>query len=455
MSKSNLSYVCSECGGHTLKWQGQCPACSAWNTLESAVAPPARSSAAGKRAGYAGELRGRSLADVQQADVERVTTGIAEFDRVLGGGLVPGSVVLIGGDPGIGKSTLLLQAAGGQPADRRVLYVTGEESLQQIAMRARRLDVPVDRLHALAETCVEQLVAALTADPVACVVVDSVQTMFSLDISSAPGSVSQLRESAAQLVRFAKTTGTTVLLVGHVTKDGSIAGPRVLEHMVDAVLYFESESDSRFRILRAIKNRFGAANELGIFAMTETGMREVRNPSAIFLSRHPEPVAGSVVTVSREGSRPLLIEVQALADQSGGGAARRLALGLDQNRLSMLLATLNRHAGVSAYEYDVFVNVVGGVRISETSADLAALAATVSSLRDRPVSPSTVVFGEVGLAGEIRPVAFGEERLREAVKRGFDHAVVPRANLPKKPIAGIRLTGVDYLRGALEALGLD
>jgi DNA repair protein RadA/Sms len=336
-----------------------------------------------------------------------------------------------------------------------VLYVTGEESLQQIAMRARRLNVPVERLHALAETCVEQLVAALTADPVACVVVDSIQTMFSLDISSAPGSVSQLRESAAQLVRFAKTTGTTVLLVGHVTKDGSIAGPRVLEHMVDAVLYFESESDSRFRILRAIKNRFGAANELGIFAMTETGMREVKNPSAIFLSRHPEPVSGSVVTVSREGSRPLLIEVQALADQSGSGAARRLALGLDQNRLSMLLATLNRHAGVSAYEYDVFINVVGGVRISETSADLAALAATVSSLRDRPVSQSTVVFGEVGLAGEIRPVAFGEERLREAVKRGFDHAVVPRANLPKKPIAGMRLTGVDYLRGALEALGLD
>lgn len=455
MSKSNLSYVCSECGGHTLKWQGQCPACSAWNTLEGTVAPPARSTAGGKRAGYAGELQGRSLADVQQADVERATTGIAEFDRVLGGGLVTGSVVLIGGDPGIGKSTLLLQAAGGQPADRRVLYVTGEESLQQIAMRARRLNVPVDRLHALAETCVEQLVTALTADPVACVVVDSIQTMFSLDISSAPGSVSQLRESAAQLVRFAKTTGTTVLLVGHVTKDGNIAGPRVLEHMVDAVLYFESESDSRFRILRAIKNRFGAANELGIFAMTETGMREVKNPSAIFLSRHPEPVAGSVVTVSREGSRPLLIEVQALADQSGSGSARRLALGLDQNRLSMLLATLNRHAGVSAYDHDVFVNVVGGVRITETSADLAALAATVSSLRDRPVPQSTVVFGEVGLAGEIRPVAFGEERLREAVKRGFDHAVVPRANLPKQPIAGMQLTGVDYVRGALEALGLN
>lgn len=419
------------------------------------MAAPSRATGMGKRAGYAGEFKGRSLAEVKQAEEERVTTGIAEFDRVLGGGLVTGSVVLIGGDPGIGKSTLLLQAAGGQAAERRVLYVTGEESLQQIAMRARRLGVPLEQLQALAETCVEHLVAALTTEPVACVVVDSIQTMFSIDVSSAPGSVTQLRESAAQLVRFAKTTGTTVLLVGHVTKDGNIAGPRVLEHMVDAVLYFESESDSRFRILRAIKNRFGAANELGIFAMTETGMREVKNPSAIFLSRHPEPVAGSVVTVSREGSRPLLIEVQALADQSGSGSARRLALGLDQNRLSMLLATLNRHAGVSAYDHDVFVNVVGGVRITETSADLAALAATVSSLKDRPVAQSTVVFGEVGLAGEIRPVSFGEERLREAVKRGFDRAVVPRANLPKKPIAGMQLTGVDYLRGALEALGLS
>jgi DNA repair protein RadA/Sms len=281
-----------------------------------------------------------------------------------------------------------------------------------------------------------------------------VQTMYSEEVASAPGSVTQLRESAAQLVRLAKTTGTTVLLIGHVTKDGHIAGPRVLEHMVDAVLYFENEADSRYRILRAVKNRFGAANELGIFAMTESGMREVKNPSAIFLSRHPDPVAGSVVTVSLEGSRPLLIEVQALADQSGSGNPRRLAVGLDQNRMSMLLATLNRHAGVSAYEYDVFINVVGGVRISETSADLAALAATVSSLRDRPIAPSTIVFGEVGLAGEIRPVAYGEERLREAVKRGFDHAVVPRGNVPKKPISGMQITGVDYLRGALEALQL-
>jgi DNA repair protein RadA/Sms len=448
MSRVTVSYVCGECGGHTLKWQGQCPSCGAWNTLVAGAAAPV------KRSGYAAEIKGLRLADVEQAEVERASTGIAEFDRVLGGGLVTGSVVLIGGDPGIGKSTLLLQAAGGQPADRSVLYVTGEESLQQIAMRARRLEVDVSNLNVLAETCVEHLVQAVRSEPVNCLIVDSVQTMYSETIASAPGSVTQLREAAAQLVRLAKTTGTTVLLVGHVTKEGTIAGPRVLEHMVDAVLYFESESDSRFRILRAIKNRFGAANELGIFAMTETGMREVKNPSAIFLSSHPDPVAGSVVTVSREGSRPLLIEVQALADQSGAGQARRLALGLDQNRISMLLATLNRHAGVSAYDHDVFLNVVGGVRISETSADLAALVAVVSSLRDQPVPQTTVVFGEVGLAGEIRPVSYGEERLREAVKRGFDHAIVPRANMPKKPIKGIRLEGVDYLRGALEALKL-
>lgn len=448
MSKAGTSYVCSECGGHTLKWQGQCPACGAWNSLEAGAAVPT------KRAGYAGEVKGLRLTEVASAEVERIGTGIREFDRVLGGGLVTGSVVLIGGDPGIGKSTLLLQVAGGQPPEQKVLYVTGEESLQQIAMRARRLDVATDSLAVIAETCVEHLLVALQKEKPACVVIDSVQTLYSEAVNSAPGSVSQLRETASQLVRYAKTTGTTVLLVGHVTKDGSIAGPRVLEHMVDAVLYFESESDSRYRILRAIKNRFGAANELGIFAMTDGGMREVKNPSAIFLSRHPEAVSGSVVTVSREGSRPLLIEVQALADQSGAGSVRRLALGLDQNRLSMLLATLNRHAGVSAYEYDVFVNVVGGVRISETSADLAALAATVSSLRDIPVPQTTVVFGEVGLAGEIRPVAFGEERLLEAAKRGFTHAVVPRANLPKKPLKELKLTGVDYLRGALEALGL-
>lgn len=444
-----MAYLCSACGARTLKWQGQCPACEAWNTLSAVAA-----ASAAPRTGYAGELKGRSLADISQTEVSRFSTGIGEFDRVLGGGLVPGSVVLIGGDPGIGKSTLLLQAAGGQAADRKVLYVTGEESLHQIALRARRLDVPTNGLEVLAETCVEHLVQAMSNAQLGCVVIDSVQTMYSEGLASAPGSVSQLREVAAQLVRFAKTTDTTVLLVGHVTKDGAIAGPRVLEHMVDAVLYFESESDSRYRVLRASKNRFGAANELGIFAMTEQGMREVRNPSALFLSRHAAPVAGSVVTVAREGSRPLLIEVQALADQSGSGSPRRLALGLDPQRLAMLLATLSRHAGVSAYDHDVFINVVGGVRIMETSADLAALAATVSSIRDRPVDSGTVVFGEVGLAGEIRPVAYGEERLQEAAKRGFGHAVLPRANMPKKALRNIRLTGVDHLRGALEALAL-
>jgi DNA repair protein RadA/Sms len=448
MSRATVSYTCSDCGSSTLKWQGQCPACGAWNTLGAAAVTKAR------RAGYAGEIKGLSIADVEQSEFSRFSTGIAEFDRVLGGGLVKGSIVLIGGDPGIGKSTLLLQAAGGQPAEQAVLYVTGEESLQQIAMRAKRLELEIRNLSVLAETCVEHLVGFVTRSPMTCVVIDSIQTMYSEAVASAPGSVAQLRESAAQLVRLAKTTGTTVLLVGHVTKDGQIAGPRVLEHMVDAVLYFESETDSRFRILRAVKNRFGAANELGIFAMTGAGMREVKNPSAIFLSQHAQPVAGSVVTVSREGSRPLLIEVQALADQSGSGNPRRLALGLDQNRLSMLLATLNRHAGVSAYEYDVFVNVVGGVRITETSADLAALIATVSSLRDRPISPTTLVFGEVGLAGEIRPVAYGEERLQEALKRGFDRAIIPRANMPKKPVRGMELIGVDRLRGALEALQL-
>jgi len=448
MSRATVSYTCSDCGSSTLKWQGQCPACGAWNTLGAAAATK------GPRAGYAGEIKGLRIADVEQSAFSRFTTGIAEFDRVLGGGLVKGSVVLIGGDPGIGKSTLLLQAAGGQPADQAVLYVTGEESLQQIAMRAKRLELEIGNLSVLAETCVEHLVELVIRSPVGCVIIDSIQTMYSEAVASAPGSVAQLRESAAQLVRLAKTTGTTVLLVGHVTKDGQIAGPRVLEHMVDAVLYFESETDSRFRILRAVKNRFGAANELGIFAMTGAGMREVKNPSAIFLSQHVLPVAGSVVTVSREGTRPLLIEVQALADQSGSGQPRRLALGLDQNRLSMLLATLNRHAGVSAYQHDVFVNVVGGVRITETSADLAALIATVSSLRDRPISPTTLVFGEVGLAGEIRPVAYGEERLQEGLKRGFDRAIIPRANMPKKPMRGMELIGVDRLRGALEALQL-
>ncbi|MDG2155528.1 MAG: DNA repair protein RadA [Gammaproteobacteria bacterium] len=448
MAKNQPSYQCGECGVLSVKWQGQCPGCNAWNSFREVT------QAAVKRAGYAGEVQGSRLADLEGTHAERVATGMSELDRVLGGGLVRGSVVLIGGDPGIGKSTLLLQAAGAQSLTDEVMYVTGEESLQQIALRAKRLEVNPAGLVVLAETCVERLAAAASAGSAKCVIVDSIQTIFSEALPSAPGSVAQLRECAGQLVRLAKTSGMTIILVGHVTKDGHIAGPRVLEHMVDVVLYFESESGSRFRILRAVKNRFGAANELGVFAMAENGMREVKNPSAIFLSQHPDAIPGSVVTAAFEGSRPLLIEVQALADHSGSGSARRLAVGMDQNRLSMMLATLSRHGGIAAYDQDVFINVVGGVKIAETSADLAALMAIVSSIRNVPVPRTTLVFGEVGLAGEIRPVAYGEERLHEAAKRGFTHAVIATANMPKRPIPGMKISGVDYLRGAIEALGL-
>ncbi|MEC9376342.1 MAG: DNA repair protein RadA [Pseudomonadota bacterium] len=449
MSKSNPLYICSECRSSSLKWQGQCASCNSWNTLEAA------SSVELQRSGYAGDIKGKKLSEVPYVDANRFSTSILELDRVLGGGLVSGSVVLIGGEPGIGKSTLLLQTAGGYSSDQSVLYVTGEESLQQIAMRAKRLGIDPGSLSVLAETSVEQLIQAVISEDIQCVIIDSIQTIYSESLASAPGSVGQLKESAAQLVRLAKTTDTTVLLVGHVTKEGNIAGPRILEHMVDTVLYFESENNSRFRILRTIKNRFGAANELGIFAMTSEGMTEVKNPSAIFLSRHTDSVSGSVVTVAREGSRPLLIEVQALLDQSGAAGSRRLAVGLDHNRLSMLLATLSRHAGISTHDCDVFINVVGGVRISETSADLAAILSVVSSLLSQPIPNDTVVFGETGLAGEIRPVAYGEERLFEAAKRGFNRAIIPRGNLPKKPIAGLELIGVDYLKGALEALKLN
>jgi DNA repair protein RadA/Sms len=446
MAKAQLSYVCSECGSATIKWQGQCPSCAAWNTLRSTVAVDS----AGR--GPVAPLQSQRLAEVGSENAARLSTGIGELDRVLGGGLVPGSVVLIGGDPGIGKSTLLLQASAraGKPAD--TLYVSGEESPQQIALRARRLGVDPRGVLVLAATCVEAVVTAAQTQPPSCLVIDSIQTMYTELLPSAPGSVNQLRECTAQLVRFAKTSGVAVILVGHVTKEGQIAGPRILEHMVDVVLYFESEAGSRFRILRAVKNRFGAANELGIFVMRETGIREVRNPSAIFLSRHERPVPGSAVTVVFQGSRPLLVEVQALTDRSGAGPPRRLAVGLDQNRLSLLLAALHRHAGIRAHESDVFVNVVGGVKITETAADLAILAATVSSITDLPVPRSTVLFGEVGLAGEIRPVVYGEERLQEAAKLGFTRAIAPRANLPKRAIPGMDLIGVDSLKAALKAV---
>jgi len=442
-AKAQLAYTCSECGAASVKWQGQCPSCGAWNTL----APETRQAA---RGGYSGQAAGQRLADIDSVSLARATTGIGELDRVLGGGMVPGSVVLIGGDPGIGKSTLLLQACARQGGNN--LYVSGEESLQQLALRADRLGIDPAGITVLAETCVEAICAAGTRESPACMIIDSIQTMYTDLLPSAPGSVNQLRDCTAQLVRMAKATGTAVLLVGHVTKEGHLAGPRTLEHMVDVVLYFENESGSRFRILRAVKNRFGAANELGIFVMTETGMREVKNPSAIFVSRHDQPVSGSVVTVVHEGSRPLLVEVQALTDHSGGGPPRRLAVGLDRNRLALLLAVLHRHAGVRVHDDDVFLNVVGGVRISETAADLAALAAVVSSIAGQAVPRDTVVVGEVGLAGEIRPVAYGEERLAEAAKMGFARAVVPRANLPRHAISGLQVIGVDTLEQALGAL---
>ncbi len=447
MSKVQRSYVCGDCGSATLKWQGQCPACGEWNSLQASAPSPASGP---NHSGWAGAGKAERLADVGRETIQRRTTGITELDRVLGGGLVMGSVTLIGGDPGIGKSTLLLQAC--VDPSGAMLYVSGEESMQQIAIRAERLGIDPTAVTVYSATQIEDIIALAEKNRPACVVIDSVQTVYTDQIPSAPGSVSQLRECTARLVRMAKVSGISVILVGHVTKEGQIAGPRVLEHMVDTVLYFETEAGSRYRILRTVKNRFGAANELGIFLMTESGMREVRNPSAIFLSPRDEPILGSVVTVIHQGSRPLLVEVQALTDRSGAGPPRRVAVGLDQNRLALLLAALHRHGGIRAHEEDVFLNVVGGVKIVETSADLAVLIATVSSITNAPVPRSVIVFGEVGLAGEIRPVPYGEERLREAAKLGFSHAIAPRANLPKQPVAGLNLVGVRSLGEALEAM---
>jgi DNA repair protein RadA/Sms len=458
MAKGKTAYVCGECGSSHNKWQGQCADCGAWNTLsEVALAPTA---AAGTRAGgarhsgWAGQQAPRvtALADVRSENETRLSTGIGELDRVLGGGLVAGSVVLVGGDPGIGKSTLLLQAMSAMAAQVPCLYVTGEESLAQVAGRAQRLGLPVTGIHALAETAVERILdEAVKARP-ALIVADSIQTLWSELLTAAPGSVSQVRESAARLVRYAKETGTSVFLVGHVTKEGGIAGPRVLEHMVDAVLYFEGESGSRFRVLRAFKNRFGAVNELGVFAMSDKGLKEVPNPSAIFLSGSREPQPGSAVMVTREGTRPLLVEVQALVDQSPLANPRRVALGLEQNRLAMLLAVLHRHGGVGVFDQDVFVNVVGGIRVQETAADLPVLLAVLSSLRNRPLADKTVTFGEVGLSGEIRPVPNGEERLKEAATHGFKRAIVPAANAPKRnPYKDFEIIAVERLADALAA----
>lgn len=447
MSRTQTAYRCIECGTTSLKWQGQCPGCGAWNSLQAeAGATPARASR--RRAG----ALPRRLSELPPVAVERHPTGIGELDRVLGGGLVPGSIILVGGAPGIGKSTLLLQVAGRARDDWPVLYVSGEESADQVALRARRLGLDPAMVTVLATTDADDVIAAAGELGSACLIIDSIQTLSVADIPSAPGTPSQLRESTARLIQLAKTRGMAIVLIGHVTKEGVIAGPRMLEHMVDAVLYFEDEASSRFRLLRSVKNRFGAANELGIFAMGETGLREVRNPSAIFLSAPAERVAGAAVTVLHQGTRPLLVEVQALTDRGGGGPSRRLAVGVDPNRLALLLAVLHRHGGLRTHEDDVFVNVVGGVRIAETAADLALLAAVASSHHGEALPADVVVFGEVGLGGEIRPVAFGEERIREAAKLGFGRAIVPQGNRPRRPPAGIEVLGVSRLAEALRLL---
>jgi len=451
MSKAAKTiHTCTACGSEFSKWAGQCADCGAWNTLvESVKAPPAKGPRAG---GYAGQAGAVTVMDQVSTRAEtRLATGLSELDRVLGGGLVTGSVVLIGGDPGIGKSTILLQTmthlAEGLPA----LYITGEESLAQVAMRARRLELPMSRLRLMAETSVENIIATARAEQPQVLVVDSIQTLYTEALTSAPGGVSQIRESAALLTRYAKQSGCALFLVGHVTKEGALAGPRVLEHMVDCVLYFEGESDSRFRLIRAVKNRFGAVNELGVFAMTDRGLREVANPSAIFLSRYEQPIPGSVVMVTREGTRPLLVEVQALVDDAFSNP-RRVAVGLDQNRLAMLLAVLHRHGGIASMGQDVFVNVVGGVKVLETGSDLAVLLAVTSSLRGQALDSGLVVFGEVGLSGEIRPVPNGQERLREAAKHGFKRAIVPKANVPRQGVEGLQVVGVERLSEALDAL---
>jgi DNA repair protein RadA/Sms len=451
MAKSKEVFICQNCGADSPKWQGQCTGCGEWNTLMAEVSDANPR----KKTAYSRAPRpdlSSSLAAEAILEQPRLGTGSAELDRVLGGGLVPGSVTLIGGDPGIGKSTLMLQAAAALNGFAPVLYATGEESLKQVALRARRLGLQAATARLIAETQVEDIVGAATSLAARVLIVDSIQTTHSQRIESAPGAVSQLRECTAELVRFAKASGTAVLLVGHVTKEGQIAGPRVLEHMVDTVLYFESDTGSRFRVLRSVKNRFGAANEIGVFAMAEQGLREVTNPSAIFLSRHAQPVPGSVITVMREGTRSLLIEVQVLADAALSANPRRVAVGIDGNRLTMLLAVAHRHAGLQLQGQDVFANVVGGVRLAETAGDLAIVMAARSSLRDAPVPNSLIAFGELGLAGEIRPVPFGEERLREAAKHGFKLAVVPEANVPKRPPEGMSVRGVTRLNEALDAL---
>lgn len=454
MAKAKTIYTCTECGASEPKWQGQCPSCMAWNTLVESIDETSASTNryASKFEGLASTGQLQKISSIKAADIARQPTGISEFDRVLGGGLVEGGVILIGGDPGIGKSTLLLQVLCHLGKVSPAIYVSGEESPQQIAMRAKRLGLDASEVELLAEINLEKILATLQTHKPNIVVIDSIQTVYSEALQSAPGSVAQVRECSAQLTRIAKQLGITVILVGHVTKEGSLAGPRVLEHIVDTVLYFEGDQNSTFRLIRAFKNRFGAVNELGVFAMTEHGLREVSNPSALFLSHHENQVAGSCITVTMEGTRPLLIEIQALVDESHAPNAKRLATGLEQNRLAMLLAVLNRHAGIPCFDQDVFINAVGGVKISEPAVDLAVLLSIVSSLKNKPLENKLIVFGEVGLAGEVRPVQGGLVRLKEAAKLGFTKAIVPKTNVPKQRIEGIEVIGVERLEQALQQL---
>ncbi len=449
MAKQKKSFMCTECGVELLKWAGQCPQCKEWDCVKEHSFTHQSS---GRSSGYSGSLQAvQPIGEINLETAPRIKTCFKELDRVLGGGLVPGSVVLIGGDPGVGKSTGLLQVCCHLSSQHKTLYVSGEESLQQIGMRAKRLELPRDHLLLLAETQVEHICATADKEKPAILVIDSIQTMQTEHVSAAPGSVSQVRECAAKLTAYAKQTNTAIFLVGHVTKSGDLAGPRVLEHIIDVVCYIEGNHDSRFRVMRAVKNRFGAVNEIGVFAMTETGLKEISNPSAIFLSKqHATP--GSVIMVIWEGSRPLLVEIQALVDDSPGETPRRVTIGLEQNRLVMLLAILHKHGHITTYNQDIFINVVGGIRVNETSVDLALVLAMVSSFRDKALPDNLIVFGELGLAGEIRPVPSGIERIKEAAKHGFTTAIVPKANLPRDPIQGFTCHGVETLSQALDIM---
>jgi DNA repair protein RadA/Sms len=452
MAKVKTNYTCTECGGVSNKWAGQCPSCAQWNTLVETLVEPAGNRFSAQHQGLAQTAPVLKLSDIEASDVPRFGTSIDEFDRVLGGGLVAGGVVLIGGDPGIGKSTLLLQALANLAKTKKALYVSGEESGAQVALRAKRLALDAQSLMLQAEIQLEKILNTLAEHKPEVAVIDSIQTIYSDALTSAPGSVAQVRECAAQLTRVAKQSGISIIMVGHVTKEGALAGPRVLEHIVDTVLYFEGDTHSSFRLVRAFKNRFGAVNELGVFAMTEKGLKGVSNPSALFLSQHGSQVPGSCVMVTQEGTRPLLVEIQALVDTSHVPTARRLAVGVEQNRLAMLLAVLHRHAGIAAFDQDVFINAVGGVKISEPAADLAVLLAIHSSMRNKPLPRGLVVFGEVGLAGEIRPAPRGQERLREAAKLGFSVALIPKSNAPKQKIEGLKILTVERIDEALSKI---